>query len=166
MEASQFKSLFLPCHSKLYAVAWRLTGNGQAAEDLVQETYLRLWTKRNQLDAVENAEAYSITILRRLFYDVQRGRHIVESGAEIGKMALKSSQDLSRQIESADEVERIRKLILQLPDPQGRVMLMRDFEDRPYEEISKETGLTEVNVRSILSRARKRIREQVKEMKL
>ncbi len=165
MEASQFKSLFLPCHSKLYTVAWRLTGNSQSAEDLVQETFLRLWTKRNQLDGVENAEAYSITILRRLFYDVQRSGHIVESDAEIGKMTLKSSQDLNREIESADEVERIRKLILQLPDPQGKVMLMRDIEDRPYEEISKATGLTEVNVRSVLSRARKRIREQIKEMK-
>ncbi|WP_028897225.1 RNA polymerase sigma factor [Prevotella sp. HUN102] len=165
MEASQFKSLFLPCHSKLYAVAWRLTGNSQSAEDLVQETFLRLWTKRDQLDGVENAEAYSITILRRLFYDVQRSGHIVESDAEIGKMTLKSSQDLNREIESADEMERIRKLILQLPDPQGKVMLMRDIEDRPYEEISKATGLTEVNVRSVLSRARKRIREQIKEMK-
>ena len=53
MEASQFKSLFLPCHHKLYAVAWRLTGNSQAAEDLVQETYLRLWTKRHQIADIE-----------------------------------------------------------------------------------------------------------------
>lgn len=71
MEASQFKSLFLPCHHKLYAVAWRLTGNSQAAEDLVQETYLRLWTKRHQIADIENAEAYSISVLRRQFYDVK-----------------------------------------------------------------------------------------------
>jgi len=44
-------------------------------------------------------------------------------------------------------------------------MLMRDVEDRSFEEISIETGLTEVNIRSILSRARKKIREQIKTMK-
>lgn len=79
MEASQFKSLFLPCHHKLYAVAWRLTGNSQAAEDLVQETYLRLWTKRHQIADIENAEAYSISVLRRQFYDVKRANRIQEA---------------------------------------------------------------------------------------
>ena len=44
-------------------------------------------------------------------------------------------------------------------------MIMRDVEGQTYEEISVETGLTEVNLRSILSRARKRIREQIKEMR-
>lgn len=52
-----------------------------------------------------------------------------------------------------------------LPDPQGRVMLMRDVEGRTYEEISAETGLTEVNLRSVLSRARKKIREKIKNIK-
>lgn len=42
---------------------------------------------------------------------------------------------------------------------------MRDVEGLTYEEISTETGLTEVNLRSILSRARKKIREKIKEMK-
>lgn len=56
-------------------------------------------------------------------------------------------------------------MILALPDPQGKVMLMRDVEGLTYEEISTETGLTEVNLRSILSRARKKIREKIKEMK-
>ena len=42
---------------------------------------------------------------------------------------------------------------------------MRDIEDRSFEEISTETELTEVNIRSILSRARKKIREQIKAMR-
>lgn len=165
MEASQFKSLFLPCHHKLYAVAWRLTGNSQAAEDLVQETYLRLWTKRHQIADIENAEVYSISVLRRQFYDVKRGNRIQEAALDIGQMAVGASTEIHQRLEAADECERIKRMIAQLPDPQGRVMLMRDVEDKPYKEISAVTGLTEVNIRSILSRARKRIREQIKEMK-
>ena len=42
---------------------------------------------------------------------------------------------------------------------------MRDVEDRTYEEIEKVTGLTSVNIRVLLSRARKRIREQFLEIK-
>lgn len=165
MESSQFKTLFLPCHRKLYAVAWRLTGNAQAAEDLVQETFLRLWTRRQQIVSVECVEAYSITTLRRIFYDTKRSKQIEASEREISELHVKDSEDLNQRIDAQDEWQRIRMMILALPDPQGKIMIMRDVEGQTYEEISVETGLTEVNLRSILSRARKRIREQIKEMR-
>lgn len=165
MESSQFKTLFLPCHRKLYAVAWRLTGNAQAAEDLVQETFLRLWTHRQQIVSIECVEAYSITTLRRIFYDTKRSKQIEASEREISELHVKDSEDLNQRIDAKDEWQRIRTMILALPDPQGKIMIMRDVEGQTYEEISVETGLTEVNLRSILSRARKRIREQIKEMR-
>ncbi|RGL01776.1 RNA polymerase sigma factor [Prevotella disiens] len=165
MESSQFKTLFLPCHRKLYAVAWRLTGNAQAAEDLVQETFLRLWTRRQQIVSVECVEAYSITTLRRIFYDTKRSKQIEASEREISELHVKDREDLNQRIDAQDEWQRIRTMILALPDPQGKIMIMRDVEGQTYEEISVETGLTEVNLRSILSRARKRIREQIKEMR-
>lgn len=165
MESSQFKTLFLPCHRKLYTVAWRLTGNAQAAEDLVQETFLRLWTRRQQIVSVECVEAYSITTLRRIFYDTKRSKQIEASEREISELHVKDSEDLNQRIDAQDEWQRIRTMILALPDPQGKIMIMRDVEGQTYEEISVETGLTEVNLRSILSRARKRIREQIKEMR-
>lgn len=165
MESSQFKTLFLPCHRKLYAVAWRLTGNAQAAEDLVQETFLRLWTHRQQIVSIECVEAYSITTLRRIFYDTKRSKQIEASEREISELHVKDSEDLNQRIDAKDEWQRIRTMILALPDPQGKIMIMRDIEGQTYEEISVETGLTEVNLRSILSRARRRIREQIKEMR-
>ena len=41
---------------------------------------------------------------------------------------------------------------------------MRDVDERPYEEIEQTTGLSAVNIRVLLSRARKKIREQFKEI--
>ena len=49
MDAAEFKQQFLPYHRKLYRVAFRLTGNPQDAEDMVQEAYLKLWNKRDEL---------------------------------------------------------------------------------------------------------------------
>ena len=165
MQASEFKQLFLPCHRKLFSVAYRLMGNAQAAEDMVQETFLKLWMQRDKIERIDNPEAYSITVLRRLFYDRMRTGRLQEVDKDVGSLQVTSSQNISRQLETADEYQRVRQLISHLPEPQGRIMLMRDVEDRSFEEISIETGLTEVNIRSILSRARKKIREQIKTMK-
>ena len=139
--------------------------NAQAAEDIVQETFLKLWMQRDKIERIDNPEAYSITVLRRLFYDKMRTGHLQEVDKDVGSLQVTSSQNISRQLEAADEYQRVRLLISHLPEPQGRIMLMRDVEDRSFEEISIEIGLTEVNIRSILSRARKKIREQIKAMR-
>ena len=165
MQASDFKQLFLPCHRKLFSVAYRLMSNAQAAEDMVQETFLKLWMQRDKMEKVDNPEAYSITVLRRIFYDKMRAGHLQEVDKDVGSLQVSSSQNISKQLEEADEYQCIRQLITHLPEPQARIMLMRDIEDRSFEEISIETGLTEVNIRSILSRARKKIREQIKAMR-
>ena len=165
MQASDFKQLFLPCHRKLFSVAYRLMSNAQAAEDMVQETFLKLWMQRDKMEKGDNPEAYSITVLRRIFYDKMRAGHLQEVDKDVGSLQVSSSQNISKQLEEADEYQRVRLLINHLPEPQARIMLMRDIEDRSFEEISIETGLTEVNIRSILSRARKKIREQIQAMR-
>ena len=165
MQASDFKQIFLPCHRKLFSVAYRLMSNAQAAEDIVQETFLKLWMQRDKMKKVDNPEAYSITVLRRIFYDKMRAGHLQEVDKDVGSLQVSSSQNISKQLEEADEYQRVRQLINHLPEPQARIMLMRDIEDRSFEEISTETGFTEVNIRSILSRARKKIREQIKAMR-
>jgi RNA polymerase sigma factor, sigma-70 family len=139
--------------------------NAQAAEDMVQETFLKLWMQRDKMEKVDNPEAYSITVLRRIFYDKMRAGHLQEVDKDVGSLQVSSSQNISKQLEEADEYQHVRLLITHLPEPQARIMLMRDIEDRSFEEISTETGLTEVNIRSILSRARKKIREQIKAMR-
>ena len=64
MDANQFKEQFLPYHAKLYRVAFRLMGNTQDAEDMVQEAYLKLWKKRDELpNDIQSMESYCITLV-------------------------------------------------------------------------------------------------------
>jgi len=72
MDATEFKQQFLPYHRKLYRTAFRLTENPQEAEDMVQEAYLKLWNKRNELTGVLNTEAYCVTLVKNLCYDTLR----------------------------------------------------------------------------------------------
>ena len=59
MDAESFKRMFLPCHAKLYGVACRLLENAEDAEDLIQEAYLKLWSKREELTLISNPEAFA-----------------------------------------------------------------------------------------------------------
>ena len=66
MTHQEFKARFLPCHKKMYYIAFRYLGNEYDAEDMVQNTYLKLWEKRESLENIENNEAYAITTIKHL----------------------------------------------------------------------------------------------------
>lgn len=165
MDANQFKELFLPYHAKLYRVAFRLMGNTQDAEDMVQEAYLKLWKKRNELpNNIESMEAYCSTLVKNICYDALRISQLDEDGRSPEEINISGSTNIAVEIEMKDEANQVMKLISQLPEQQQLIIQMRDVDDRSYEEIEEATGLSAINIRVLLSRARKKIREQFKEM--
>ena len=161
MDAAEFKQRFLPLSRRLYIVAWRITGNEQDSEDIVQDAYLKLWKKRDDLVNVENLEAYSVTLVKRLCYDFLHDSH--------GNYETEIADDLSpgcseNAVENKETLSIVEKIINGLPEQQKMIVTMREVNDCSFEEIEKATGLNAVNVRVILSRARKKIREQFNEL--
>ena len=165
MDAADFKKQFLPCHQKLYRIAFRLMGdNAQEAEDMVQEAYLKLWNKRNELAQVLNTEAYCVTLIKNLCYDALRRSQPDEDGRTPEELPLITDTDIAREVEQRDEANRVKQLISQLPEQQRRVIVLKDVNDCSFEEIEQATGLNAINIRVLLSRARKKIREQFNEI--
>ena len=161
MDANEFKRRFLPCHPKLYRVAFRLMGNAQDAEDMVQETYLRLWKKREELPPdIGSMEAYSVTIIRNLCLDVLKAPQVEEEHRPIEELDIPQASSIVHEVELKDETSIVQRIIGTLPEQQRQIVKMRDVDDCSYEEIEQITGLTTVNIRVLLSRARKKIREQ------
>jgi RNA polymerase sigma-70 factor (ECF subfamily) len=161
MDANDFKRKFLPYHRKLYRAAFHLMGNTQDAEDMVQEAYLKLWKRRDELPTdIANLEAYCVTLVKHVCHDALRLAHLEEDGCPPEELPIAGSTNVAHEVELKDEARQVITLISQLPDQQRQIMQMRDVEDLPYEEIEKATGLTSVNIRVLLSRARKKIREQ------
>ena len=161
MDANDFKRKFLPYHRKLYRAAFHLMGNAQDAEDMVQEAYLKLWKRRDELPTdIANLEAYCVTLVKHVCHDTLRLAHLEEDGRPPEELPIIGNTNVAHEVELKDEAHQVMTLIGQLPDQQRQIMQMRDVEDLAYEEIEKATGLTSVNIRVLLSRARKKIREQ------
>ena len=72
MDAREFRQRFMPHHQLLYRVAYHLTSNAQDAEDLLQDLYLKLWQKRDELPEEATRDAYLATMMRNLFIDQRR----------------------------------------------------------------------------------------------
>jgi len=162
MDAETFKKVFIPYHQKLYRIAYRMVQDVANAEDIVQETFIKLWNKRNEMENVENTEAFSIIILRNTCLDyLRKTKHEFQLSYEID---TPEKESLSHKIELEDEAGQIKILINKLPEQQRQVMMMKHWDGYSDDEIEQITGLSPGNIRVILSRARKMIREQFLKM--
>lgn len=159
MDAESFKKEFLPYHRKLYHVAYRLLENEADAEDVVQEAYLKLWDKRDGLAIISNPEAFSVTLIKNMCYDLLRSGKYAAAKQTVELTSIHRTCPAD-DLEMRDEVRQVKKIITQLPEQQQTVVMLRDVKECSYEEIEHITGLNSVNIRVLLSRARKRIREQ------
>ncbi|MDL2221515.1 RNA polymerase sigma factor [Parabacteroides sp. OttesenSCG-928-N08] len=161
MDVKRFKALYLPLHPKLYRVALALVENRQDAEDLLQETYGKLWSKRMELSEILNPEAYAVTLIKHLCLDFLRSTRANLRQEEIHEnIWVADGTTPATQVEKQDEVAYVEGLIAQLPDSQRQVIRLRGIGECSMEEIAEITGFSLVNVRTLLSRARKVLREQ------
>ncbi len=158
MDAITFKEKYIPYHQKLYRVAYRLLEDACDAEDVVQEAYIKLWNKRDELMQVENSEAYCVILLRNLCLDFLRAKkkHLFQSTEDT---VISDNLVLSDEIETVDEIKHIETIIDLLPEQQRKIIKLRHFDDYSNEEIEEIMGLTSVNVRVLMSRARKKVKE-------
>lgn len=164
MPTSLFKQLLLPLYPRLQRVALRLLGNVEDAEDMVQEVYMKLWSKRDALPDVQDVEAYCVTLTKNMCIDRLRIAEADKADVDEVPTMLVATDDVEAQVERHDAVEQVKQIIETLPEHQQQVITLRDMEDCSFEEIVEQTGLTAVNIRMLLSRARKTIRERLKKL--
>ena len=159
MDAREFKQRFMPHHKLLYRVAYQLTANAQDAEDLLQDMYLKLWQKRDELPQEALKQAYLVTMMRHLFLDQRRLKHLDTSELK-EEASPPDERSLDHQIDSQDEARQMEGLISQLPERDGRIIRMHLVEERSYEEIEQDTGLSQSNIRIIVMRTRQKLKQQ------
>jgi RNA polymerase sigma-70 factor (ECF subfamily) len=160
MDAENFKKVFLPYHRKLYGIAYRFLENQADAEDIVQETYIKLWRRRGELESLINPESYAVTLLKNSCLDFLK--KVKPELSEIGEINIPSADSLISQIENRDQLIYIQAIMAQLPARQKEVIQLKIWDNLSNEEIEKQTGLTQGNIKMIISRARKTIKELYK----
>lgn len=164
MDEQDFSQRVMVYSGKFYRYSLKLLGNTDDARDVVQDLYLKLWSMRESLSRVQNIEAFATTIVRNLCLDRLKRYSRQNVYQANGQARVLVQQEVEDGGEAEHRLNLIRHAVKQLPHIQQKVFLMRDFEEKEFEAISLELGLTPENVRVVLSRARKRLKEIIDSM--
>lgn len=160
MVDNDFKTKILPMSKKLLRFAVNFLKDEDEAKDVVQDVFLKLWQKKEELNHVENMEAFAMRMTRNRCLDILRANKVVPIDAETDRKMKGETIDVHSQFELSEAAGQVKTLIEQLPDLQQKVMQLRDIEQLEYEEIAKRTGLQVNAIRVNLSRARKKVRDE------
>ncbi len=165
MTLEAFQNMVFPVKNKLYRFAFRLLGNNEEAKDVVQEVMIKVWSGRDQLDQVQNLEAWCMRITKNLSLDrLRRQQRRPTDSLEKGMHLSHHSLTPAEATELGERMKRIAELMAELPDKQRQVMHLRDIEGYSYNEICEILEIDMSQVKVNLFRARNSVREKLLKM--
>ena len=148
MDRKEFSAMAPALRERVIGMAGRICPP-DIADDVAQDTLLRLWTMREKLDAYSSIEALAMVIARNRAIDLMR-----EAGTHTGL------DGIERQVVTTSETAaEIDTIMSSLPSVQQAVLRMRHVEGMEIEEIARTIGSKPGAIRTALSRARQNVKE-------
>jgi RNA polymerase sigma-70 factor (ECF subfamily) len=148
-------SAFLTVRARLYRIAYRMLGSAAAAEDIVQEVWIR-WQSTNRC-AVRNARAFLTTTANRLAINVRQAAHSRREiwGAPGLPEPVDTDSDQTLSVERADALTLgVFVLLGRLSAAERAAYILREAFDYAYGDIADALDVREANARQLVSRAR------------
>ncbi len=148
-----------------FAIAYRMLGSVSEAEDVVQETLMRVHRALVAEERIDSLRAYAATIATRLAIDGLRSAR-VRRETYVGEwlpepIVTDPASDPGRQAEMADSLSLAFLVLLESLSPEQRAaLLLRDVFEYGYDEIAEIVGTSEVNARQLATRARRHVDER------
>lgn len=156
---NDFRKIWLPLADRFYRVAYHLLESRPDAEDAVQELYLKILSMHGKLVYVRDPAAYGITLLKNICIDRIRRRES-RRAEQLEEFIAADTSGPEKQMAEKDTLSRVMKEMERLPEKQAKVLRMRAVEGLEYDQIARRTGLSQVNIRVLISIARKTLKKR------
>lgn len=164
MTEINFRNDILPLKDVLFRLALRITLDKAEAEDIVQETMIKVWNRRESWHKIESMEAFCLTICRNLALDKTRkaaynNTSLDEEDCYNDAPDSSTTANPEERAMQKDRMQVVKDIINRLPEKQRSVMQLRDFEGKSYKEIANIMGISEEQVKINIFRARRTIKK-------
>ena len=156
-DIAAFDTLLLRHQATVYRFSLRLTGDTTLAEDLTQETFLRVWRARRGYRPTAAFQTWLLTIARHLALDEAKRRRVPTERLIEGR----ASDDVAQAVTARALEHALEDAIACLPTDLREVVLLRDMSGLQYDEIAQVIGCPVGTVKSRLNAARTRLRAVV-----
>ncbi len=159
-EEEAFELLISEYQQKIYALSFSLLGNHEDALDTVQEVFIKIYNKISSFNGESALSTWIFRITKNACYDhLRKSKKNIEG--EIPENAADASP-LPDEIFQKKEVRRAVRVALEsLPPKYKTVLLLREYENLSYGEISKVLDISEGTVKSRISRAREYLLKEI-----
>jgi len=160
--ANRFEELFLPHLDAAYSLARYLSRDAVAADDIVQESYLRAFRSFGSYRGGD-AKSWLLAIVRNCSFDWSKSHR---SASEVGLPEPDDLPDGGQDGPEASavrdsETQKVRNVIRRLPEPFRETLVLRELEELSYREIAQLTGVPVGTVMSRLARARQMLMKEL-----
>ncbi|MCC7508569.1 MAG: sigma-70 family RNA polymerase sigma factor [Planctomycetes bacterium] len=164
-----FRQLFERHHRLAYSVIYRHIGVQSAAEDLVQEAFLRVYRNAAKWEPSAKFSTWLYTVVSNLCLNYKRDRardklRLVsgneDGGNPLEQLASASEPDVEA-MDAQDRTRIIQAAIAELPENQRMALILSRYEDKSYEEVAEIMETTVAAVKSLTSRARETLRQKL-----
>lgn len=155
MTQQEFESIAPLLRPRLLEVGRRFFGSDLAAEDIAQETLMRLWLLRERIDPRTGMEALAIRIAKNLCVSEWRKGNVRKS--TILQQEPHSEDVTIRQLEAREDIERLRTAIQRLSPTEQRLFRMRHELEMDIGQIAAATGATPRSISAMLSTAKRKL---------
>ena len=147
---------FVRLRQKLKGISGRVLPDPEGAEDVLQDSFVRLWRRQYPIGSEKEAEALLARTVRNSSLNERRRKRAVP----LDKDFVDDSPDPSDRERAYAEMH--RKIEQELTETQRYILEEKEFGGRTLEDIAKELKMEPAAVRMQLSRARKKLRETLK----
>ncbi len=150
---ADFDSLFLAHYDGVYRLLYRIVGAREEAEDLAQETFLRLSRQRFRADQEHNLRAWLYRVATNLAYNLLRGEsRRTRRQEQFIRQATADEPDPTEAVLRGDEQAAVRRTLASLSEKQAQLLLLRHA-GLSYRELAEAVGVAPGSVGALLARA-------------
>jgi RNA polymerase sigma-70 factor (ECF subfamily) len=155
-----FRQLFDHYWNKIYSVALTLTKSTALSEEIVQDVFLKIWLKREQLPSVEKFDGFLFTVAKNHIYNELRKKTMEQPFVEHLEQHFLESSALPEQFMLLKETKQlIDRAVQQLPDQQRAVYELSRNEGLDYITIAAQLGISRSTVKNHMTKALQFLRQ-------